>query len=167
MKDLNKNNIVVLSGDNESIVKDVCNTLNISQYKSGLKPIDKKDVVNELRSDSKVCFVGDGINDAIVLLNSDLGISMGSIGSDAAIEASDIVVMNDNLLNITKAIKISNYTNKIVWENIIFALIIKFVVLALGAFGFSSIIMAVFADIGVTVMTVLNATRIFYKGKKL
>ena len=92
---------------------------------------------------------------------------MGSIGSDAAIEASDIVVMNDNLLNITKAIKISNYTNKIVWENIIFALIIKFVVLALGAFGFSSIIMAVFADIGVTVMTVLNATRIFYKGKKL
>lgn len=167
MKDLNKNNIVVLSGDNESIVKDVCNTLNISQYKSGLKPIDKKDVVNELRSDSKVCFVGDGINDAIVLLNSDLGISMGSIGSDAAIEASDIVVMNDNLLNITKAIKISNYTNKIVWENIIFALIIKFVVLALGAFGFSSIIMAIFADIGVTVMTVLNATRIFYKGKKL
>lgn len=167
MKDLNKNNMIVLSGDNESIVKDVCNTLNISQYKSGLKPIDKKDVVNELRSDSKVCFVGDGINDAIVLLNSDLGISMGSIGSDAAIEASDIVVMNDNLLNITKAIKISNYTNKIVWENIIFALIIKFVVLALGAFGFSSIIMAVFADIGVTVMTVLNATRIFYKGKKL
>lgn len=167
MKDLNKNNIVVLSGDNESIVKDVCNTLNISQYKSGLKPIDKKDVVNELRCGSKVCFVGDGINDAIVLLNSDLGISMGSIGSDAAIEASDIVVMNDNLLNITKAIKISNYTNKIVWENIIFALIIKFVVLALGAFGFSSIIMAVFADIGVTVMTVLNATRIFYKGKKL
>lgn len=167
MKDLNKNNIVVLSGDNESIVKDVCNTLNISQYKSGLKPIDKKDVVNELRCGSKVCFVGDGINDAIVLLNSDLGISMGSIGSDAAIEASDIVVMNDNLLNITKAIKISNYTNKIVWENIIFALIIKFVVLALGAFGFSSIIMAIFADIGVTVITVLNATRIFYKGKKL
>lgn len=167
MKDLNKNNMIVLSGDNESIVKDVCNTLNISQYKSGLKPIDKKDVVNELRSDSKVCFVGDGINDAIVLLNSDLGISMGSIGSDAAIEASDIVVMNDNLLNITKAIKISNYTNKIVWENIIFALIIKFVVLALGAFGLSSIIMAVFADIGVTIITVLNATRIFYKGKKL
>lgn len=167
MKDLNKNNIVVLSGDNESIVKDVCNTLNINNYKSGLKPIDKKDVVNELRCDSKVCFVGDGINDAIVLLNSDLGISMGSIGSDAAIEASDIVVMNDNLLNITKAIKISNYTNKIVWENIIFALIIKFVVLALGAFGLSSIIMAVFADIGVTVITVLNATRIFYKGKKL
>lgn len=167
MKGLNKNNIVILSGDNESIVKDVCNTLDISNYKSGLKPIDKNDVVNELRRDNKVCFVGDGINDAIVLLNSDLGISMGSIGSDAAIEASDIVIMNDSLLNITKAIKISNYTNKIVWENIIFALIIKFVVLALGTFGLSSIIMAVFADIGVTIITVLNATRIFYKGKKL
>ena len=88
MKDLNKNNIVVLSGDNESIVKDVCNTLNISQYKSGLKPIDKKDVVNELRSDSKVCFVGDGINDAPALTRADMGIAIGA-GADVALDAAD------------------------------------------------------------------------------
>lgn len=167
LKKLGKNNLVVLSGDNKKIVADVCSKLDIDKYEANLKPIDKKDIVAKLKNSHKVCFVGDGINDAIVLLESDLGISMGNIGSDAAIEASDVVIMNDNLLKIIKGINISRYTNVIVWENIIFALLIKAIVLILGLFGISTILMAVFADIGVTIITVLNSLRIFYKGKKL
>lgn len=167
LKKIGKKDLIVLSGDNEGIVRDVCKKLGINKYYSNLSPIDKKEIVSNLKKTNSVCFVGDGINDAIVLLESDLGISMGSIGSDAAIEASDIVIMNDNLLKIIKSINISKYTNRIVWQNIIFALVIKAIVLILGAFGLSSIIMAVFADIGVTVLTVLNSLRIFYKGKQL
>lgn len=167
LKKMNRNHIIVLSGDNERIVADVCKTLKIEKYEANLKPIDKKDIVSNLRKGHKVCFVGDGMNDAVVLLESDLGISMGNLGSDAAIEASDVVIMNDNLLKIIKAIDISIYTNAIVWENIIFALLVKAIVLILGAFGISTIVMAVFADIGVTMITVLNSLRIFYQGKKM
>lgn len=167
LRQLGKNNLIVLSGDNQKIVADVCRKLNIDKYESDLKPNDKKDIVSKLKCDHKVCFVGDGINDAVCLLESDLGISMGNIGSDAAIEASDVVIMNDDLLKIIKAINISKYTNIIVWENIIFALLVKAIVLILGAFGLSSILMAVFADIGVTIITILNSLRIFYSGKKL
>lgn len=167
LKKMKHNHILVLSGDNKRIVEDVCKELKIDWYEANLKPIDKRDIVSNLRKEHRVCFVGDGMNDAVVLLESDLGISMGNIGSDAAIEASDIVIMNDDLLKITKAIDISVYTNRIVWENIVFALLIKAIVLILGAFGISTIIMAVFADIGVTMITVLNSLRIFYQGKKM
>lgn len=165
LKRMGINDIIVLSGDNELIVSDVCKKLKINQYEANLKPIDKRDIVKKLKQNHKVCFVGDGINDAIVLLESDLGISMGNIGSDAAIEASDIVIMNDDLLRIIKGINISKHTNVIVWENIIFALLMKTIVLGLGVFGISTILMAVFADIGVTIITILNSIRIFIKEK--
>lgn len=167
LKKKNYNHIIILSGDNNRIVEDVCRELKIKEYEANLKPIDKRDIVSNLKKDNKVCFVGDGMNDAVVLLESHLGISMGNIGSDAAIEASDIVIMNDDLLKIKKAMDISKVTNTIVWENIIFSLFIKAIVLILGAFGISTIIMAVFADIGVTMITILNSLRIFYRGKKM
>ena len=163
LKEMNINNLAILSGDNIETVSIVAKKLGINQYYSDLKPLDKKNCIDKLKTNHKVCFIGDGINDAVVLLGADLGISMGHVGSDAAIEASDIVIMNDNLWNILKALKISNYTNKIVLENIVFALLVKLIVLSLGVVGISTIIMAVFADIGVTVITVLNSLRIMCK----
>ena len=152
-----------MSGDNDTSVSLVAKKLKIKEYRANLKPLDKKDYIANLKQDKKVCFVGDGINDAIVLLEANLGVSMGKIGSDVAIEASDVVIMNDNLHKIIDLIKVSKYTNKIVYQNIIFALLVKLIVLLLGVLGISTIILAVFADIGVTFITVLNSLKIFCK----
>ena len=112
-----------------------------------------------------IMFVGDGINDAPSLLASDIGVSMGGIGSDAAIEASDMVIMNDDLSKINKALDISMLTKKIVWQNITFVLIIKLLVLISAAIGFSNMLFAIFADVGVTLLTIVNTFRIFKKQK--
>ena len=112
-----------------------------------------------------IMFVGDGINDAPSLLASDIGVSMGGIGSDAAIEASDIVIMNDDLSKINKALDVSKITKKIVWENIIFVLIVKVLVLISAALGFSNMIFAIFADVGVALLTIVNTFRIFKNQK--
>lgn len=157
------NRVVMLSGDTEDMVKMVADKVNIDEYYSQLLPIDKVQKLREIKEKSYTAFVGDGINDAPVIKEADLGISMGGIGSDAAIEASDVVLMHDNLDKIVTAIKISHITQKIVMFNIVFALGFKFLMLVLATFGLASIWMAVFADVGVTLLAVLNALRIMKK----
>ena len=159
---------VILSGDCEANVKMIADTLQISKWYSELLPQDKGSVMERLIKDySFVAFVGDGMNDAPVLRLASVGISMGGIGSDAAIESSDVVIMNDDLEKISDVIDLACYTKRIIWFNIIFSLFVKFVILLLGAFGFASIWMAVFSDVGVTLLAVLNSLRILkYKNKK-
>lgn len=163
LKKVNINRVVMLSGDTNDMVEKVALSVGIKEYYSQLLPIDKVRKLQDIKKQTFTAFVGDGINDAPVIKEADLGISMGSIGSDAAIEASDIVLMHDNLGDITKAIKIAKVTQRIVKFNIVFALGFKFLMLVLATFGIASIWMAVFADVGVTLLAVLNALRIMKK----
>ena len=158
--------LVVLSGDNDNIVKNVCKSVGISRYSSELLPQDKVMYVKAAKKENlNIMFVGDGINDAPSLLTSDVGVSMGGIGSDAAIESSDMVIMNDDLSKINKAIDISMLTKKIVWQNIIFVLVIKLLVLISAALGYSNMLFAIFADVGVSLLTIINTFRILKKQK--
>ena len=161
---INNQNIstLMLSGDNESIVKEVCESVDIKSYKANLNPIEK---VNELEKEIKkakdnVIFIGDGVNDAPSLVKADVGISMGSIGSDVAIESSDIVINDDNIDKINTLLKISKKTTNIVKQNIIFSIGVKVLVMILSAIGFANIILGIFADVGVMILAVLNAIRI-------
>ena len=163
LKKIGINRTVMLSGDNKDIVCEVANKVNIDEYYAELLPIDKVEKLKEIKKTTFTAFVGDGINDAPVIKEADLGISMGSIGSDAAIEASDIVLMHDNLNKIPLVIKIARITQRIVKFNIVFALGFKFLMLILAIFGIASIWMAVFADVGVTLLAVLNSLRIMKK----
>lgn len=155
--------IMILSGDNEDITKEIANEVKIDTYYNNLLPIDKVEKIKEYQKQGLVMFIGDGINDAPVIKTSDIGVSMGSLGSDAAIEASDIVIMEDDLSKIKTAHNISKLTKRKVKESIIFALIVKFIVLLLGVFGISTIWMAVFADVGVTLLAILNVLTIMWK----
>ena len=154
---------IMLTGDNEKIASSVANELKLTYYKSSLLPQNKVEELEKILTNKNkndvVCFIGDGINDAPALMNSDIGISMGGVGSDAAIEASDIVIMNDNLSAISKAKKIAKKTLTIVNENIIFALGIKAIVLILSIFGLANMWLAIIADVGVSVLAILNAMR--------
>ena len=154
---------VMLTGDLEKVGKEVGDTLGVDEVYGNLLPADKVAKVEELikNKDKKevLAFVGDGINDAPVLARADIGIAMGALGSDAAIEAADVVLMDDNPIKIAQAIKISRKCIRIVYENICFALIIKFACLILGAFGIANMWVAIFADVGVMVIAVLNAIR--------
>lgn len=162
-----KNNvkkIVMLTGDKENISKEVFDELKLDDYKAELLPQDKVEIVEQIikeKTESKqVAFIGDGINDAPVLALSDIGIAMGGAGSDAAIEAADIVIMTDEPSKLADAMKISKKTMKIVKDNIIFAITVKIVVLLLSALGLATMWAAVFADVGVSVIAILNALRI-------
>lgn len=155
--------IMILSGDNEDITKEIANEVKIDTYYNNLLPIDKVEKIKEYQKQGLVMFIGDGINDAPVIKTADIGVSMGSLGSDAAIEASDIVIMKDDLSKIKTAHNISKVTKRKVKESIIFALIVKFIVLLLGVFGISTIWMAVFADVGVTLLAILNVLTIMWK----
>ena len=157
------NRIVMLSGDNKDVVSKVASKTGIKEYYASLLPADKVAILERIKKDKLTAFVGDGINDAPVIKLADLGISMGGVGSDAAIEASDIVLMRDDLDKIITAIKIAKMTQRIVIFNIVFALSFKFLMLILAVFGVASIWMAVFADVGVTLLAVLNALRIMKK----
>ena len=154
---------VMLTGDNKDVAEKVNQELKLDMVYSELLPADKVNKVEELlkktSNDGKLAFIGDGINDAPVLARADIGIAMGGLGSDAAIEAADIVIMTDEPSKIATAMKISRKTLKIVYQNIIFAIIVKIAVLILSAFGFASMWAAVFADVGVTVLAVLNSFR--------
>jgi Cd2+/Zn2+-exporting ATPase len=157
-------NCIMLTGDNPDVARQVSAELKLDDFKAGLLPQDKVAAAEELiekthAHNANLAFVGDGINDAPVLMRSDVGIAMGAMGSDAAIEAADIVLMDDNPQNVALAMRISKKTMRIVWQNIIFALAIKFAVLILAALGLANMWMAVFADVGVCVIAILNAMR--------
>jgi Cd2+/Zn2+-exporting ATPase len=155
-------NIIMLSGDKDSITQQVAKELNIANAKGGLLPEDKLNEVEILKSnpENKVAFIGDGINDAPVLAVSNVGIAMGGLGSDVAIETADVIIQTDQPSKVVRAIKISRSTRKIVWQNIILAFGVKVIVLILGAGGLASMWEAVFADVGVALLAILNAVRL-------
>ena len=163
LKKLGVNRIVMLTGDREEAGRNVAEKLQISEYYAGLMPADKVKHIERLQGEKHdkgaVAFVGDGINDAPVLARADVGIAMGGLGSDAAIEAADVVLMNDKPSKIALAIRMARRTLRIAWQNVWFAIGVKVAVLILAAFGLATLWMAVFADVGVTVLAVLNAMR--------
>ena len=163
LKNIGIKKTIMLTGDISKVANKVATDLNIDQVYSGLLPEDKvtkvEELLNQKSNKEKLAFVGDGINDAPVLSRADIGIAMGALGSDAAIEAADIVLMDDDPLKIAKAIKISKKCLKIVYENIYFAIGIKVICLILGAIGITNMWLAIFADVGVMVIAVLNAIR--------
>ncbi|MBQ6314645.1 MAG: cadmium-translocating P-type ATPase [Mogibacterium sp.] len=169
----NVRRIVMLTGDSEKVAAQVASELGISDYKAGLLPLDKVKAVEDLlaeisgdegsSNDRKLAFIGDGINDAPVLSRADVGIAMGSLGSDAAIEAADIVIMDDKLSRIPAVIRIARKTMSISMANIVFALFVKFACLILGAIGIANMWAAVFADVGVAVICILNSMRMLSK----
>lgn len=166
---------IMLTGDTDAVAQEVGSFLGIDEIYSQLLPVDKVTKLEEIMENENkntgkkkrvIAFVGDGINDAPVLTRSDVGIAMGGMGSDAAIEAADIVLMDDNPKKIAEAIKIAGKTIGIVKQNIVFALGTKGIVLIMGAFGFANMWLAVFADVGVSFIAILNSMRILQKGKK-
>ncbi|UMB52443.1 cadmium-translocating P-type ATPase [Lutibacter sp. A64] len=155
-------NIMMLSGDKDSITQQIAIELNIEKARGGLLPEDKLNEVETLKRnpENKIAFIGDGINDAPVLAASDVGIAMGGLGSDVAIETADVIIQTDQPSKVVKAIKISHSTRKIVWQNIILAFGVKAIVLILGAGGLATMWEAVFADVGVALLAILNAVRL-------
>lgn len=157
---------IMLTGDKKSVAENVATQLNLSEFHSELLPADKIEKLENIMENNKnikVSFVGDGINDAPALARADIGIAMGNIGSDVAIESADIVIINDNLESLAKSIKISKRTINIAKENIYFSIGIKIIVLLLGTIGYASIWGAVFADVGVCLIAILNSLRILMK----
>ena len=171
ISELNKMNCktIMLTGDNDEIAQKVATEVGLTGYKASLLPQNKVEEVEELLNSKKdkevLCFVGDGINDAPVLMRSDIGIAMGAVGSDAAIEASDIVLMKDDLRGISVAKMIAKKTMIIVFQNIIFSIIIKVLILVLSALGITNMWFAVFGDVGVSILAILNAMRVNTKYK--
>lgn len=162
--------MIMLTGDSKDAAERVCKKLPIDQYYASLLPQDKLERVEKLMKNDEnrtLAFVGDGMNDAPVLVQADIGIAMGGLGSDAAIEAADIVIMDDDLSKISEAISISKRTLRIVKQNIIFAIAIKVFFLLLGAFGIANMLEAVFADVGVSVLAILNSMRTLQTKQKI
>lgn len=167
MKRMGVRRIVMLTGDSRTVAEEVARNVGITEVHAELLPQDKvaklEEILQEKQPREKVAFVGDGINDTPVLARADIGFAMGGLGSDAAIEAADIVLMDDQPGKIVTSMEVARETRKIVWQNIIFAMAVKGLFLTLGAFGVASMWEAVFADVGVTVLAVLNAMRILKK----
>ena len=163
LKEMGIKNLVMLSGDNTKSVKLISESVDMDNYFAELLPIDKVNKVKKLRKEGTTLFVGDGMNDAPVMKCADIGVSMGMVGSDAAIEYSDIVIMNDNLEKLPEMIKISRLVKQKMLTNITFALLVKFIVLLLAVLKTTSIWMAVFADVGVTMISILNSLLIMVK----
>ena len=163
---------IMLTGDTQQVAENVAKALELNHFYAELLPADKVQKVEELLNAKKssretLAFVGDGINDAPVLSRADIGIAMGALGSDAAIEAADIVLMDDDPLKIVTAMNVAKKCMRIVHQNIIFCITVKVLCLLLGAFGFANMWMAIFADVGVMIIAVLNAVRNLWVSKKL
>lgn len=154
---------IMLTGDNKTFAKRVGDKVNIDEYECELLPNQKFEKLNDIMKAHKVIFVGDGINDTPSLVKADVGISMGEIGSNSAIEASDVVIMNDNLEGLVNVLKIAKKTNKIIIINLVFAVMTKLIILGLATLGLANMAWAVFADTGVTLITILNSLRILKK----
>lgn len=166
LRELGVQRSVMLTGDSEEVARRVADKLDITEVHAGLFPADKVKVLESLLSDKpRVAFVGDGINDAPVLSRADVGIAMGALGSDAAIEAADIVLMDDDPEKLVSAVRISRKTMRIARENIVFALAVKAVILALGALGIAGMWLAVFGDVGVLIIAILNSMRAMKVGR--
>ena len=167
LRTLGAKRLIMLTGDKDEVGQKVGRDLQLDEAVTELLPGDKvsefERLIENVSKKTKTAFVGDGMNDAPVLARADVGIAMGSLGSDAAIEAADVVIMTDELTRIPEAIKLSKATNRIVIQNIVFALFVKFLVLALSAVGFASMWAAVFADVGVCIIAILNAMRLLKK----
>nr|MCR4661617.1 HAD-IC family P-type ATPase [Clostridia bacterium] len=160
LKDNGIKELVMLTGDHEIVAQNVANQIDIDTHYSELLPNDKLDLVEKhINENKKVAFVGDGVNDAPVLARADVGIAMGKIGQDIAIEASDVVIMDDNISKIPKAISLAKKTMRVVYENIYFSIFVKVLVLILSAFKITNMWIAVFADVGVCLIAILNALR--------
>ncbi|MEG4112258.1 MULTISPECIES: heavy metal translocating P-type ATPase [unclassified Microcoleus] len=164
LKKLGVERIVMLTGDNQAVADSVAKNLGLDSYLAELLPEGKVEAIEKLIGQSKkgdkIVFVGDGINDAPVLARADVGIAMGGLGSDAAIETADVVIMSDAPSKVAEAMKIARKTHNIVWQNIIFAMLVKGIFIALGAFGLATMWEAVFADVGVALAAIFNATRV-------
>lgn len=158
--------VKMYTGDNKEIADDIAKKLNIDEYNYGLLPQDKYKLLERDLVHDNVMFIGDGINDAPTLAKSTIGVSLGGVGSDAAIESADIVIMNDDLTKLITCINVSKYTRKIIKQNLLFAILVKILVLVLSFLGIASMWKAVFADTGVTLITIINTTRILkYKSE--
>lgn len=158
--------VKMYTGDNKEIADDIAKKLNIDEYNYGLLPQDKYKLLERDLVHDNVMFIGDGINDAPTLAKSTIGVSLGGVGSDAAIESADIVIMNDDLTKLITCINVSKYTRKIIKQNLLFAILVKILVLVLSFLGIASMWQAVFADTGVTLITIINTTRILkYKSE--
>jgi Cd2+/Zn2+-exporting ATPase len=163
LKSLGVSKVIMLSGDQEDIAARVAEDVGLDEYKGGLLPEDKLEELEKILSmagQGKVAYVGDGINDAPALARADVGIAMGALGTDAARETADVVLMTDGIDRVAEAIRVGQRTRRIVWQNIILALGIKLVFILLGVAGSASMWAAVFADVGVTILAVLNASRV-------
>ena len=161
LKSLGVKELIMLTGDKAKVAQSVAEKIGLTGHHAELLPADKVAKVEELleKSGAKLAFVGDGINDAPVLMRADVGIAMGAMGSDAAIESADVVLMDDKPSKIAEAVRIARKTMRIVWENIIFALAVKVIILVLGAVGIANMWLAVFGDVGVLIIAILNAVR--------
>ncbi|MBP2172760.1 heavy metal translocating P-type ATPase [Methanococcus voltae] len=154
---------LLLTGDTQKVAKNVAKRLNMDGYYYELLPEDKLNIIEQMSSNNKIAFIGDGVNDAPVIRRANVGISMGNLGSDVAVEASDVIIINDDIASIVKGVKISKFTKKIVYQNIILSLGIKILFITLGVLGSISLWEAVFADVGVTILAILNSLRIIRK----
>ena len=161
LKNVGVKRLIMLTGDKKNVAGNVAGKLGLTGFYAELLPADKVTRMEEILKSGKgkVAFAGDGINDAPVLMRADCGLAMGAMGSDAAIESADVVLMDDKPSKIADAVKIARKTMRIVWENIIFALGVKAVILILGALGIANMWLAVFGDVGVLIIAILNAMR--------
>ena len=164
LKELGVQKTVMLTGDSWDVARSTAQKIGIDEVHAELLPEDKVDVIHELKKGlpvaKKIAFVGDGINDAPVLATADVGIAMGALGSDAAIESADVVIMDDKPSKIAEGIEIARRTRRVVLQNIFFAIAIKFIFIVLGVFGEATMWEAVFADVGVALLAVANSIRI-------
>jgi Cd2+/Zn2+-exporting ATPase len=157
----------MLTGDNKSAAEAVANRLPIDRFYANLLPENKvsifEKIVRQSRNNGKIAFVGDGVNDAPVLARADVGVAMGALGSDAAVETADVVLMNDSPMKMAEAVSIAKQTRRIIWQNIILAFAVKGIFILFGAIGLATIWEAVFADMGTALIAVANSTRIIGK----